>query len=338
MGVLLLLALLPVASVQAEFGVNWTAQYYNTADLTGAIVATQTGLNGINFDWGQNSPIPGTVNADFFSVRFTSTQTFTAGNYDFQLTSDDGARVFIDGVLVLDRFVGRSQTTDTFTRTMGGTQTLVVEYFDNTAAAMVRFEWFPQGAAPTTLPGTATALPGTPGTPAATAGPAFTASVVNVRGLSIRTGPYLGASLVGVARPDIAYPVSGRNSDEGIYTWYLITTGEGEVGWASGRYLSVTGDVNAIPQQGSIFDQIDNAPATGVIAAPRAYMNLRRRPSTRVEPPLTQVPWGAEVDLIGRTVQGGQNRWYQVRYEGQVGWIYAPFVSVRGDINAVPIR
>ena len=53
---------------------------------------------------------------------------------------------------------------------------------------------------------------------------------------------------------------------------------------------------------------------------------------------LVQVPWGAETELLGRTIQGGNNFWLQVRYGDQVGWIYAPFVSIRGDVNAVPIR
>jgi uncharacterized protein YraI len=65
-------------------------------------------------------------------------------------------------------------------------------------------------------------------------------------------------------------------------------------------------------------------------------MNLRVRPSTRTAI-IGSIPWGAEVPLLNRTVQGGQNRWFQVRYEGRVGWIFAPYVSVRGDINAVPI-
>lgn len=333
-----LFALLSGIVVHADFGTNWTAQYYNTNDLTGPIVATQTGLNGINFNWLESSPIPGTVNVDKFSARFTSVQTFTPGTYEFVLSSDDGARVLIDGQMALDVFVGRSYTTDRFTRTMGGQHTIVVEYFENTGPAQIQFQWFLQGTDPVT--------PGVGGTPGVgfptvipvTAAPPFTASVTGVRGLSVRTGPYLGATLITVARPGTAYPVSGKNNDEGLYTWYLITTPEGRTGWASGRYLSITGDVNAIPVVGSVFDQIDDAPATGVIAAPRAYMNLRRRPSTRVNPPLDQVPWGAQVELIGRTVQGGQNRWFQVRYNGKVGWIYAAFVSVRGDINAVPIR
>ena len=87
----------------------------------------------------------------------------------------------------------------------------------------------------------------------------------------------------------------------------------------------------------SVFQEIDDAPDIGVIAVPRAYMNFRRRPSVRSEK-MGQIPWGDEAILVGRTIQGGENYWFQVRYNDMIGWIYAPFVGWRGSINAVPIH
>jgi uncharacterized protein YraI len=176
-------------------------------------------------------------------------------------------------------------------------------------------------------------------TSAVTAVPALTVQVKSVKGLSVRTGPYLGASLVTVARPGTPYIPIARSQDEGGgggFTWFLITVGD-KRGWASGRYLQVTGDPNSVPVQGTVFDQIDGAPGLGVMAVPRSVMNFRRRPSQR-SALISQMPWGAETELIGRTIQYGENFWYQVRWNGQVGWIYAPFVSVRGNIDAVPVR
>jgi hypothetical protein len=65
-------------------------------------------------------------------------------------------------------------------------------------------------------------------------------------------------------------------------------------------------------------------------------MYLRRRPSQRASL-LDLIPWGDQVQLLGRTRQGGKDFWYQVRWNGQVGWIFAPFVRVDGNINAVPV-
>lgn len=330
-----LLAMLPGLIVRAEFGVNWSATFFPSNNLTGTGVPV-TGINGINFNWGQGAPIvnnvqvPG-IGTDNFSARFTSTQTFTAGTYDFVVASDDGVRVFIDGAVVLDKFVNRALTTDTFSHTLtAGTHNLTVEYFDANNEAIIQVQWFVQGTS------------GTPGgslftaTPAVTTVP-LTASVINVKGLAVRSGPYLGGSLVTVARPGNAYGVLARNLDEGGgFTWYLLQIGD-KVGWSSGRYLEFTVDPGGVPLQSTVFEQIDGAPNTGVMAAPRSIMNFRVRPSQR-SASLAQIPWGAELQLLGRTIQGGQNFWFHVRYGEQVGWVFAPYVAVRGNINDVPIR
>lgn len=196
----------------------------------------------------------------------------------------------------------------------------------------------------------------------------ITAQVVVVRGLSVRTGPYLGATFITAARPGNNYGVVARNQDEGIYTWYLLNVPIGQPtssttvdtsgitaipgvatvaatpvaqqylqGWSSGRYLELTGDANAVPIRSTIFEQIDGAAEVGVLGIPRAPMNLRRRPSTRTQV-LAEIPWGAVVPVIGRTIQGPDNFWLQVRYDNLVGWIFAPFVTIRGDVDTVPIR
>ncbi len=336
LGVLILFALLPGMNTQADFGTNWTGMFYNTVDLTGAVIDTGTYPNGLNENWGTGSPVDTgagrvmtTVNPDGFSARFTSTQTFLDGQYEFFVTFEAGARMYIDGVTVLDEFTPRALTTMSFMYTLSaGNHQLVVEYMDDAAAdtsgAIIQVQWFLGGSGGGTEP-TPTSVPVT------------TVSVHTVRGLSVRTGPYLGASYITVARPGASYPVSAKNTSEGIYTWYLITVGE-QTGWSSGRYLTVNGDPASIPAQNTIFDEIDGAPDVGVIAAPRAVMNFRIRPSIRTAR-IGQVGWGEEVVLIGRTVQGSRNWWYQVRRaDGMVGWIYAPFISVRGPLDAVPIR
>jgi uncharacterized protein YraI len=330
----LMVGLLPSLLVRADFGSNWTAAVFNNTDLSGNPVATLTGVPAVNFNWTSGAPVingqtvPG-VGTDNFSIRFTSTQNFAAGTYNFILASDDGARVLIDGATVLDRFVGRPLTTDNFTQTLtAGAHSIQIDYFEGIDQAQIQFQWFLQSAS-------GTAAPGFTATPAATAVPALTVSVTS-RGLSLRTGPYLGASLIGVAVPGVSYIPQARNRDEGVYTWYLVTVGQ-KTGWISGRYLAITGDPNSVPQQGTVFDQIDGAPDVGVVGTTRSVMNFRRRPSARAAR-LGQLPWGANVQIIGRTIQGGKNFWLQVRYNGQVGWIFAPFVSIRGPIDAVPVR
>lgn len=338
---LMLLVLMPLLSALAESGTNWNATYYNTNDLSGPVVYTEVLPSGIDVNWGTGSP-SSAVNNDNFSARYTSVQAFNAGVYEFRISSDDGVRMFIDGVRVLDKYGPRILTTDTFQQTLtAGTHSLTVEYVEYTDQAAIRVQWFPltlggtPGITPGVTPGVPFLTPGTVLTPTAVyTGPAATVS--GVRGLALRTGPYLGASFVTTLIGGDSYPVLARNRDEGTYNWYKLQVGD-RIGWASGRYLTLNVDLNSLPLQGSIFDEIDGAADIGARAYPRAAMNLRIRPSTRM-PEIADVPWGAPLELLGRTVQAGVDQWLHVRYNGIIGWIDASYVTVRGEIFQVPIR
>src|SRR5829696_5908590 len=75
-----------------ESGTNWNGTFYNSPDLSGAVVYSQVFPSGIDVNWGTGSPAAGVVNNDNFSARFTSVQSFGAGVYEFVISSDDGAR------------------------------------------------------------------------------------------------------------------------------------------------------------------------------------------------------------------------------------------------------
>jgi uncharacterized protein YraI len=336
---LLSVSLSLIGDVRAEFGTGWRAEFYSDTDLSDR-EATIENINGINFNWDNDQPeVNGEqidVGPEDFSVRFTSNQNFAAGTYQFVVAADDGARVIIDGQTVLDEFRERPLTTNTFNLSLSaGSHSITVEHVQFEGRSSIQFQWFLQGATTGTVPANVT--PGTP-VPTTTTIPPLGATVnSSVRGLALRTGPYLGATLITSLAQGNLYPILGKSNDEGgAYTWYLLQAGT-QTGWASGRYLTIQGDINSVGFVGSVFDQIDNAPDTGVVAAPRAVMNLRRRPSIRAEK-IGSIPWGAQTQLIGRTVTGPNNNWLQVRYNGQVGWIYAPFVNIRGNQDAVPIR
>ena len=334
----------PASSQQT--GTNWVGQFYNDTTLTTPAGAPEPyPVKGVYFNWGGGpplkadyaTPVPG-VGADNFSARFTSTQVIAqAGNYTFTLYVDDGARVIINGATVLDQFnanTGQGYRTLTFTQTFSANQSvsMVVEYVEYTGSAVLVFQWGLSGGSGGVNP--------TFG-PTTTPIPAATGTIHTVRGNALRTGPYLGASMVGVVRPDIAFPILEQNFDEGLFPWYKIQDNHGRIGWVSGRYLNVTGDLTKIPTTRTIFDDIDNPTdlprLLDVTGYTRSTMNFRRRPSQRADL-LGQIPWGDAVQVIGRTVQGGQNFWLQVRYKDVVGWIYAPFVKLEGVVDAVPIR
>jgi hypothetical protein len=163
------------------------------------------------------------------------------------------------------------------------------------------------------------------------------ANVIEVEGLAVRSGPYLGATLLGRIVPGTNYDILASNADEGVHTWYYIKASETLFGWVSGRYLRLTGNIAVVPAQGSVFDQIDNAPETGVTAIANAIIDIRRRPSTRTTI-IGQLPPNGTFSIIGRTRQNRGDFWLQVRYNGVVGWIPASPIDIRGSTSSVPVR
>ncbi len=113
---------------------GWNAQYFNTTDLSGPVVFQRVERKPC-WNCGFNSPAPG-VNADFFSARWTTTSNAVGGNYRVSIKSDDGARVFVDGVQVLNAWQVQSASgffVDIYLAP--GWHTWTIEYFEQTGLA-----------------------------------------------------------------------------------------------------------------------------------------------------------------------------------------------------------
>lgn len=124
----------------AGSGDGLAATYYDNIDFTGTTVKRIDPF--ISFTW--NGFAPDTlINADTYSVvwegeiepRYSETYTFT-------MEHDDGARVYIDNNLVIDRYINGSRTTaGTIALTRGQRYPIRIEYFENTANALARLRW-----------------------------------------------------------------------------------------------------------------------------------------------------------------------------------------------------
>ncbi len=326
------------AEAQAQFGTNWTGQFFNSTDLSGSVVSTQSYPSGINQNWGTSSPVPGVVNEDNFSARFESIQLFEEGVYEFVVASDDGVRVFIDNVLVLDRFIGRVLTTDRFQQSLtAGTHILRIEYVEFIDQAALQFQWFqisagiatptPFGfvASPTVNPTiTPTALPPIP--PGAQ-----TATVIQASVLRVRSAPYLGAQTIGRIRRGQTYQVLGRDPDS---RWFLLQLSNVQ-GWAWGYYLFVSGNEFNAPVASSFATSGNPAAGAQVVIQTNAVMALRQAPDSNTAQ-IGRVTWGELLPVIGRT---GNNAWYQVVFRNDtIGWVSSGFVTIlEGDLNRVPV-
>jgi len=336
----------PNGAPVSEFGTGWTAQYFNNRDLSGAPVLTAAAPLGVNFNFGTGSPDP-VVNVDDFSARYQSVQFFTGGLYEFVVASDDGVRVLLDGVTVLDRFVPRVFTTDRFQLTITpGTHALTVEYFEAVDQAIVQFQYFliPSGTATAiTNPGGIIGTPfGTPPgpTPTITAIPptalpvippgALTGTVIRAQVLLVRNAPFFAGGVVGRIRRGQTYQVIGRDGDA---RWFLVQL-SGFQGWVWGYYLFVNGNEFNAPVQNTFVTAGDPG-MTGVAVQTNATMRLRAEPNT-VSAQIGRIPWGDILPVVGRS---GDGVWYQVVFRGTTGWIASEFTTqIAGDVNVVPVR
>jgi YVTN family beta-propeller protein len=123
-------------------GAGLTGRYFNNTSLSGTPVLQR--IEAVNFGWSTNSPGPG-VNADNFSVRWSGkVEATSTGSFQFQTASNDGVRVWINGVLVINNWTSHATTTNNSASIAltGGTRYAVkMEFYDGTGSAVARLRW-----------------------------------------------------------------------------------------------------------------------------------------------------------------------------------------------------
>ncbi len=95
----------------------------------------------INFVWGASAPALN-IPADNFSARWTRYVDFEAAAYRFHLRVDDGARLWVDGQLILDAWgYGGERELTADLDLSGGAHALRLEYYDRSGPAEARLWW-----------------------------------------------------------------------------------------------------------------------------------------------------------------------------------------------------
>jgi len=119
---------------------DWKGEYFNNASLSGAPVLIRNDVR-INFNWGNGAPDP-SVPIDIFSVRWTRAVPFQSGTYRFKVSSDDGVRVFVNNIAVIDEWrVGALSPVVRDVPLGAGQHTLRVEMFEQTGLASIDFSY-----------------------------------------------------------------------------------------------------------------------------------------------------------------------------------------------------
>jgi PA14 domain/Ricin-type beta-trefoil lectin domain-like/PQQ-like domain len=117
------------------------ADYFDNSDLTGQ---KRTRIDAtVNNDWGTASPDPG-LGADTFSVRWSGqVQPQFSETYTFYTTSDDGVRLWVNGVQLINNWTnhGVTENSGTIALTANSKVNIVMEYYDNTGSATAKLSW-----------------------------------------------------------------------------------------------------------------------------------------------------------------------------------------------------
>ncbi|MEO5666245.1 MAG: PA14 domain-containing protein, partial [Nocardioides sp.] len=130
----------------------YLAQYWNAPEVN-EIPSTSPELvleeETIDHDWGDGSPGPG-IGANRFVARWTRTLSLAPGDYEFAVTADDGVRLNVDGVRVIDQWMDQGPTTYRTTLPLdGGPHRIVMDYYENGAGAVARLGYTEVGPPPT---------------------------------------------------------------------------------------------------------------------------------------------------------------------------------------------
>ncbi|MFN8377677.1 MAG: SH3 domain-containing protein [Anaerolineae bacterium] len=291
---------------------QWIAYYYPNTTLSGDPAGILT-LSTPNFNTGGAAPLP-SMPATNWSARFTSVQTLAPGGYQATFSVDDGVRFYVNGALLLDQFGGATGQTQSVAFNVPTAQTnLQIDYVQFGGNAYLQYNLVPVSVvSPTQSP--------------VTGGPYATARVTAGK-LNVRSAPNSSAPVVTQVTFGQQFPVYGKSSDS---RWYLIDV-NGTQGWASASYLRVDRPANVPVVNANAQVPATPPPANGQpIATATPYaVNVRSAPSTSASK-LATMPVGATATVIGRTAD---NTWWQVNYNGIVGWASAEYAVIQQNVN-----
>jgi len=138
-----------------EKKINWKVRFFNldpsinpltlqprpmsakSAEEWGVFSAADMTTTDLSFAWW-GKPAEG-VQEDNFITRASATFDIAPGKYVLELTSDDGARLFLDGKRLINHWDVHEAAIDEVTVTLGGKHTIEIEHFDAGGFATLDF-------------------------------------------------------------------------------------------------------------------------------------------------------------------------------------------------------
>jgi uncharacterized protein YraI len=116
----------------------WVAEYFSNGSLAGSPAVIHQ-VADPSFHWGNGSPATG-IPADNWSARWSRTINVTGGTYRVNVSADDGVRVFVDGVLVINEWhTYRDATYAADVNLSNGLHTVVIEFSEQSGVAFLNY-------------------------------------------------------------------------------------------------------------------------------------------------------------------------------------------------------
>jgi uncharacterized protein YgiM (DUF1202 family) len=311
----------PVAqpsSPQQPSSGSWMAQYYANPALIGTPTLIQSETSPSK-NWGAGSPVA-SIPVDNFSARWTSVQTVPAGTYQVSVMADDGVRVTIDGVLVINEWHNATaQRTSASLFLSAGPHSFIIEFYEAAGVAFLDFSFTPIGASVATA------------TPFPTSAPPLTGAymtVTNAYRLNVRgtPDPINGVVLTKISRNE-SYSIVGRNARS---SWWQINV-NGIIGWVNASYVTAVNTTNVPITSGSAVVPTSTPIVSACSPAPRLSVgkigrvtpglpnNIRSDANTG-STLLGQIPAGSLFFVVSGPTCAGGSYWWQVNYNGVLGW------------------
>jgi len=134
-------------------------EYFDNSNMTGLVLTRIDST--VDFDWGTGSPAPA-VGADTFSIRWSGQiEPLYGETYTFYALTDDGFRMWIGGVQVINSWIDQSPTERTGTIALqGGVKSpITIEYYENGGGATARLSWSSASQPKQIVPATALSPP-----------------------------------------------------------------------------------------------------------------------------------------------------------------------------------
>jgi uncharacterized protein YraI len=299
---------IPQTPLPPPAGGSWQCAYFNSPSIIGspAVILVEASPT---HNWGTGSPAGG-LPADNFSMRCTSTQLVEGGTYRITVLADDGVRVIVDGLPVIDEWHSASGSPyQASVNLTAGAHSFEVEYYEAGGQAFLTYSFERTGG---------------------TSAPADTGALLTIRAsrLNVRDQPNANTAAViaQVHRGEI-YPIVGRTADN---RWWQINLNN-TLGWV---FASFTNAINTGSVPVTNTSNV-SAPPTGITVTANIAINMRSLPSINGAI-LGVFPGGAVGQLVGRS---GDAQWLQISYNNILGWVSSRFVTLPAGANlsGVPV-